>query len=58
MPWLVLAGLIEGFVTGHVGSWPVGAVVGVAAAAPFWTLVVVRGRGAAAQSRPRVLARR
>jgi uncharacterized membrane protein SpoIIM required for sporulation len=55
MPWLVLAGLIEGFVTGNVGSLPVAVLVGLAAAAPFWALVLARGR---AHSRARALARR
>jgi uncharacterized membrane protein SpoIIM required for sporulation len=45
MPWLVLAGLIEGFITpSRVGV--VGAVaVGLGAAVPYWFLVI-RARGA------------
>jgi uncharacterized membrane protein SpoIIM required for sporulation len=53
MPWLVLAGLIEGFVSPGRPSPGVAAVVGVLAAAAFWTLVVWRGH-----ARPRDLARR
>jgi uncharacterized membrane protein SpoIIM required for sporulation len=53
-PWLVLAGLIEGFVTPD--RVPLGAAlaIGVAAAAPFWALLAWRGRHAS----PRALARR
>jgi uncharacterized membrane protein SpoIIM required for sporulation len=53
MPWLVLAGLIEGFVSPGQPPLPVAAVVGIAAAAPFWALVIWRGH-----ARPRDLARR
>jgi uncharacterized membrane protein SpoIIM required for sporulation len=56
MPWLVLAGLIEGFVTGNVGSLPVALLIGVAAAGPFWALLLVRGRGG--HSLARAFARR
>jgi hypothetical protein len=44
MPWFVLAGLVEGFVTPT--SLPLaGAVaVGLLVAAPYWTLVFWRGR--------------
>jgi uncharacterized membrane protein SpoIIM required for sporulation len=56
MPWLVLAGLIEGFVTPQNLSLGASAAVGVAAAAPYWLLVVLRG--GADHTRPRVLARR
>jgi uncharacterized membrane protein SpoIIM required for sporulation len=43
-PWLVLAGLVEGFVT-PAGIGPVTAtVVGTALAAAFWALVAWRGR--------------
>jgi uncharacterized membrane protein SpoIIM required for sporulation len=43
-PWLVLAGLIEGFVTPRgLGLGPV-VVVGVSLGALYWTLVVWRGR--------------
>ena len=54
MPWLVLAGLIEGFVSPNRPSLAVAAAVGIAAVTPFWVLVVRRGRHA----RPRALARR
>ena len=43
-PWFVVAGLIEGFVTGS-GLGLGGAIaVGVAAAAPWWALLLWRGR--------------
>ena len=54
MPWLVLAGLIEGFVGPNRPSLAVAAAVGVTAVTPFWVLVVRRGR----RARPRALARR
>ena len=53
MPWLVLAGLIEGFVSPGAPELPVAAAIGVAAAAPYWALVLWRGH-----ARPRALARR
>jgi uncharacterized membrane protein SpoIIM required for sporulation len=56
MPWLVLAGLIEAFLSPRRPSLPVAAAVGVAAAGTYWTLVIVRGR--AAHPRPRALLRR
>jgi len=45
MPWFVLAGLVEGFVTPT--SLPLAGAVGVGllVAAPYWTLVFWRGRG-------------
>ena len=55
MPWLVLAGLIEGFVTGGP-PLPGAAAIGVIAAGAYWTLLLWRGRPD--QARPRVLARR
>jgi uncharacterized membrane protein SpoIIM required for sporulation len=43
VPWLVLAGFIEGFVTrSGFGLWP-GLALGVAVGAVFWGLVVLRG---------------
>jgi uncharacterized membrane protein SpoIIM required for sporulation len=51
MPWLVLAGLIEGFVSPGQPPLPVAAAVGLAAATPFWVLVL-------RHARPRALARR
>ncbi|HWM10232.1 MAG TPA: stage II sporulation protein M [Solirubrobacteraceae bacterium] len=55
MPWLVLAGLIEGFVSPNQPPLAVAALVGVAAAAPFWALVIWRGRPD--HARPLALAR-
>jgi uncharacterized membrane protein SpoIIM required for sporulation len=51
MPWLVLAGLIEGFVSPGQPPLPVAAAVGLAAATPFWVLVL-------RHARPRALALR
>ena len=42
-PWLIVAGLVEGFVTG-AASLGVAAIVGVVLGAIFWLLVVTRGR--------------
>jgi uncharacterized membrane protein len=53
MPWLVVAGLVEGFVTGSTGHGLAGAlVVGLGLGVVFWGLVAWRGR----QSRARALA--
>jgi uncharacterized membrane protein SpoIIM required for sporulation len=57
MPWLVLAGLIEGFVSPGRPPLAVAAAVGVAAAALYWALVLWRGRPEP-HARPRALARR
>jgi uncharacterized membrane protein SpoIIM required for sporulation len=46
-PWLVLAGLVEGFVTGNLGGLAPALVVGVALGVLFWGLVLWRGRTAA-----------
>jgi uncharacterized membrane protein SpoIIM required for sporulation len=46
-PWLVLAGLVEGFVTPHHLPLLPAVAVGVGIAAPYWTLVGVLGRTAA-----------
>jgi uncharacterized membrane protein SpoIIM required for sporulation len=44
VPWVILAGIIEGFVTrAGVGLIP-GLVLGVGVGAVYWALVVVRGR--------------
>jgi uncharacterized membrane protein SpoIIM required for sporulation len=43
MPWLVLAGLIEGFFTGSAPSLAAAIVVGVTLGAVFWLLVWRRG---------------
>jgi uncharacterized membrane protein SpoIIM required for sporulation len=53
MPWLVLAGVIEGFVSPREPPLAVAAAVGVTAAGAYWALVLWRGH-----ARPRVLARR
>ena len=44
MPWLVLAGLVEGFVTGSTGGLGGAIVVGVGLGVVFWGLVAWRGR--------------
>ena len=44
MPWLVLAGLVEGFVTGSTGGLDGAIVVGVGLGVVFWGLVAWRGR--------------
>ena len=44
MPWLVLAGLVEGFVTGRVGNLPTAIATGAGLGAVFWGLVAWRGR--------------
>jgi uncharacterized membrane protein SpoIIM required for sporulation len=48
VPWVVLAGLIEGFVTRAGFGLVPGLLVGVGVGATYWTLVVVRGRPAPA----------
>jgi uncharacterized membrane protein SpoIIM required for sporulation len=44
LPWVVLAGLIEGFVTRAGFGLVPGIVVGIGVGATYWTLVFVRGR--------------
>lgn len=44
VPWVILAGVIEGFVTRAGFGLVPGIVLGVGVGALFWTLVVVRGR--------------
>jgi uncharacterized membrane protein SpoIIM required for sporulation len=44
MPWLVLAGVIEGFVSPTHPPLPLAIAIGVLAAGTFWTLVIVRGK--------------
>lgn len=44
-PWLVLAGLVEGFVTGTGLSLRSIVVIGVGLGAVYWVLVVTLGRG-------------
>jgi uncharacterized membrane protein SpoIIM required for sporulation len=46
MPWLVVAGLVEGFVTPSGFGLGAALVVGLALGALYWTLVLVRGRRA------------
>jgi uncharacterized membrane protein SpoIIM required for sporulation len=53
-PWLVLAGLTEGFVTPRALPLAAALVVGIALASLFWGLVLTLGR----QSRARAFARR
>jgi uncharacterized membrane protein SpoIIM required for sporulation len=43
-PWLVLAGLLEGFLTPAGLGLPAVLGIGIAAAAAYWTLVIVLGR--------------
>jgi len=47
-PWLVLAGLIEGFVTRSGFGLVPGIVLGLLVGGAFWALVAVRGRATAA----------
>jgi len=44
VPWVVLAGIIEGFVTRAGFGLAPGLVLGVGVGTVYWTLVVVRGR--------------
>jgi uncharacterized membrane protein SpoIIM required for sporulation len=43
-PWLVLAGLVEGFVTPHHLPLAAALAVGIGIDLPYWTLVALRGR--------------
>jgi uncharacterized membrane protein SpoIIM required for sporulation len=43
MPWLVVAGLTEGFITGSGDSLPVVLAVGLALGLAYWSLVLWRG---------------
>lgn len=52
MPWLVLAGLVEGFVSPNALPLPAAIAVGTSLGVVFWVLVAWRGR----QSRARALA--
>jgi uncharacterized membrane protein SpoIIM required for sporulation len=47
-PWLVLAGLVEGFVTPSGLGVPGALVVGFSLGVLYWALVMVRGRPAIA----------
>lgn len=44
MPWVVLAGIIEGFVTRAGVGLVAGIVIGVGVGVVYWSLVLVRGR--------------
>lgn len=44
VPWVILAGIIEGFATRSGFGLVPGIVLGVGVGAVYWTLVVVRGR--------------
>lgn len=59
-PWLVLAGLIEGFVSRTGTGWVASAVIGMLIGAGFWVMVWILGRDRRhpAQSRAFALARR
>lgn len=57
MPWLILAGLVEGFFTGSAPSLGAALVVGLGLGGAYWTLVAWRG-GAATHSRARAFSRR
>jgi uncharacterized membrane protein SpoIIM required for sporulation len=48
IPWVILAGIIEGFVTRAGFGLVPGVVLGVGVGALYWSLVVVRGRPPAA----------
>ena len=54
VPWFVLAGIVEGFVTGSLPGLGAAIVVGVGLGAIYWALLIWRGR----QSLARDLARR
>jgi uncharacterized membrane protein SpoIIM required for sporulation len=55
IPWVVLAGLVEGFVTGSAPSLTAAVVVGVALGVLYWGVIAWRGR-ARPQSRAAALA--
>jgi len=42
-PWLVVAGLTEGFVTPHALPLPAALAVGLGLGGSFWALVLIRG---------------
>ena len=44
IPWVILAGIIEGFVTRAGFGLIPGIVLGVGVGATYWSLVIVRGR--------------
>ena len=55
IPWLVLAGLVEGFLTPAGLGLPIALTIGIGLGLVYWALVIGRGRD---QSRARDLARR
>lgn len=48
IPWIVLAGLAEGYVSPSGESWPVVLAVGFGLGGAYWSLVLTRGRDASA----------
>ena len=52
VPWVILAGIIEGFVTRAGFGLVPGIVLGVGVGALYWTLVLVRGRPGALTAAP------
>lgn len=44
IPWVILAGLVEGFVTGSAPGFTAALAIGVGLGALFWALVLWRGR--------------
>ncbi len=50
IPWVILAGIIEGFVTRAGFGLIPGIVLGVGVGAIYWSLVIVRGRPAVSTS--------
>jgi uncharacterized membrane protein SpoIIM required for sporulation len=52
VPWVILAGIIEGFVTRAGFGLVPGAVLGIGVGVLFWSLVFVRGRPAPATAAP------
>jgi uncharacterized membrane protein SpoIIM required for sporulation len=48
LPWLVVAGLVEGYITPSGLGVPAALVVGLGLGAFYWSLVLIRGRGTSA----------
>jgi len=51
-PWLVVAGLVEGFVTPRAIGFSAAVTLGFAIAAVYWMLVIVLGRASRAELEP------
>lgn len=51
-PWLIVAGLTEGFVTPHGLALSIALAIGVGLAGTFWLLVFTRGRGGVPPTSP------